>query len=408
MEFDAGTIKEAMLLADYIQTHYPDEDMVSRGGSEFICCPVHEDKEPSCLLNDYTYKCFSCGATGSVIDYVAAKEGYELPADFLRVCQRIGQQVGIEVVITPPNPHHEAYKDEMDALNQRYWKELKANTEAVNYLVQERGLTPETIQAFRLGATPADEYVTRGRGFISNRLVFPILEMKAPMKGKRAKCIGMAYRVLEKDSDEPKYVNDPNQDGGKGKDPNLKGVFIKGETLYGYPQAYDEIRKRKFAIVVEGYMDVISMHQAGLRNTVGCMGTALTEVQMTILRKLTSNIYLFLDSDTAGQNNMVRVLPALLAKGFTVKIINGTNGKDPADICKEFGFVTDRVNRYIKDHSEYAVTTVIDQCCQSYEEAVIRERTMALRAITPLLETIQDPCERLVYQKMLYKKLDLD
>lgn len=408
MEFDAGTIKEAMRLADYIQTYYPDEEFAVRGGSDFICCPVHEDKEPSCLLNDYTYKCFSCGATGSVIDYVAAKEGYELPVDFLRVCQQIGQQVGIEVVITPPNPHHEAYKDEMDALNQRYWKELKANTDAVTYLVQERGLTPEIIRMFRLGATPADEYITRGRGFISNRLVFPILEMKPPMKGKRAKCIGMAYRVLDKDSDEPKYVNDPNQDGGKGKDPNLKGVFIKGETLYGYPQAYDEIRKRKFAIVVEGYMDVISMHQAGLRNTVGCMGTALTDVQMTILRKLTSNIYLFLDSDAAGQSNMIRVLPALLAKGFTVKIINGTNGKDPADICKEFGFVTDRVNRYIKDHSDYAMTTVIDQCCQSYEEAVIRERTIALRAISPLLDTIQDPCERLVYQKMLYKKLDLD
>ena len=408
MDFDAATIKEAMPLAEYIQTFYPDEPIVLKGGSEFICCPVHDDKEPSCLLNEYSYKCFSCGATGSVLDFVAAKEGYELPADFLRVCQHIGAQLGIEVKITPPTPAHEAYKDEMDELNKRYWKELKSNAEAVQYLTQERGLTPETIQAFRLGATPADEYITRGRGFISNRLVFPILEMKAPVKGKRTKCIAMAYRKLDHDSDEPKYVNDPNQDGLKGKDPELKGVFIKGETLYGYPQAYEEIRKRKFAIVVEGYMDVISMHQAGLRNTVGCMGTALTDTQMNILRKMTSNLYLFLDSDAAGQSNMVRVLPMLLAKGFTVKIINGTNGKDPADICKEFEFKTDRVNRYIKDHSEYAVTSVINQCCQSYEEAVIRERTMALRAITPLLDTIQDPCERLVYQKMLYKKLDLE
>lgn len=405
-------LKNAMPLIDFIEAYYPDVQVTRSGVNTFVTCPYHDEDTPSCLINHYddksdTFKCFSCQKTGSIIDYVGAKEKIDVTPGsegFREVCKKIGSLVGMKVSFTPPNPYFEAYKDEMDAHVARYFKEFKNNEFARNYVINERHLTKETIIEFRLGCTPPNEYEYRKKGMISNRLAFPIFEMTS---NEDYKCVAMAYRKLDPDEDGPKYINDANLDGRKGQDPNLKGLFIKGEFLYGYPQAYKSIVNMQSVIVVEGYMDVISLHQTGFKNTVSCMGTALTEEQADILRRLTSNLYLFLDGDEAGQKNMRRVLPMLLSKGFNVKIIKGTNDRDPADICVDLEFDERKVREYFKNHTENAVTMVLNEACKSYEDISARERIKALRAVMPIIEQVKNPIDREVYESQLKKRLDL-
>ena len=407
MEFDLEELKHRVPLLDYIRQEYPETELRVTGQKTFVACPFHEDKTPSCVINeDDTFHCYSCHEHGSLIDFAAAKEGLnpDNNADFKDTCILIGEKIGMEVRFTPPNPEIEAYIDEKQALNTSYWKSWKATTpdsdrdEAFLYLTEKRGLTPQTLFSFRLGFVPMDEYKRRRDvAYISGRIAFPILEMKASKDLKKVRCIGMGYRTLAVDSNDPKYVNDPTKEG----------VFNKRRVLYGYAHAVESIRKQKAVFIVEGYMDVISMHQADIKNTVGCMGTALTEEQMDILRAHTSNLYIFMDSDSAGQKNMMRVLPMLLKKGFNVKIINGNNGMDPADICLKEKFNTSKVTRYIKDHAEYAILSVINQACSSYEDTVIRERLKAIHMASQYIECIQNPSERQVYEDMLQKRLDI-
>ncbi len=399
-------IKEKADLAEYIMTYYPQIGLRRTGGIYHACCPFHEEDTPSLIVwTNGTWKCFGCGEHGDVITFVMKIEHL----NFKEACKMIGDNVGVAVTLEPPNPHHEKYKDMMTEHNRRYWRVLQTNQDALHYLRNVRGLTDETIAQFRLGLVPNDEYKYRNDiGGIANRLVFPILEHK---DANTAKCLGMGYRTLK--DEKPKYINDINQEGRPAydkkpaQDPNLAGVFIKGNCLYGYPFAYQEIRKANYAILTEGYVDVISMHQAGIKNTVACMGTAITENQADILRKLTSNLLLFLDGDSAGIENMIKVLPMLIEKGFNVKILIAENGMDAADVCLKCKFNRDYMQAYITSHSKPAINVVIDRAVNEYEQVVVRERIKAMNTIAPLLEKIPSEYEKDIFKSMAYKRLDL-
>jgi len=322
----------------------------------------------------------------------------------------IGENVGVEVVLTPPNPHHEAYKDAMDEHTRRYWRTLQSSTEAMAYLKGERKLTDDTINEFRLGLVPTDEYKTRNDiGGISDRIAFPILEHK---DAGIAKCVGMGYRTRK--DEKPKYINDVNQDGRPAQnnrpaqDANLAGVFVKGQLLYGYQLAHREIRKANYAIITEGYFDVISLHQSGIKNTVACMGTSLTEAQADALRSLTSNLILFMDGDSAGVMNMVKALPMLFEKGFNVMMLIAEANMDAADICEKMEFAADKLQTYISQKAKPALSVVIDRTVESYEQIVVRERLKAMGTLAPLLEKVQNPYERDVYKSKVYKRLDME
>lgn len=400
--FDLEELKHQVPLLEYLKTEYPELDYRTTGQKTFVSCPYHEDRTPSCLINDdNTFHCYSCSEHGSIIDFVAVKEGWDPTTDFKEICTHIGERVGVAVHFSKPDPEIEQYIEEKHLLNKRYFEEWKTNpecTEAYLYLTEQRGLTPQTITKFRLGYVPMDEYKRRRDiAYISGRIAFPILEMKPSKDIRKVRCIGMGYRTINQGSDEPKYVNDPTKEG----------VFNKRNVLYGYAHAVPFIRQAKSVFLVEGYMDVLSMHQADIKNTVACMGTALTEEQMDILRKHTSNIYIFMDGDGAGRKNMNRVLPALLNRGFNVRFVKGVDGMDPADICLKAKFDSSKVRQYIKEHSEYAVLSVINEACATYDDVVLRERLKAVHMTASILDCIQNASERKVYQDMLNKRLDI-
>ena len=395
-------IKSSVKIYTLIEKYYQDRIQLRKSGSVYKgLCPFHKEQTPSFVVwpEKNRWKCFGeCEIGGDVIDFIVKMENLS----FKEACRMAADEAGIVYVETPPNPVHEAYKDLMDSHTRRYWKNLQGNTVAMSYLTNTRKLTQESITQFRLGLVPADEYKIRtDLGGISTRLSFPIMENKDE---KYAKCIGMGYRQFDSKDRGPKYINEKNHEDDI--DP-LKGVFVKGDCLYGYPFAYQEIRKKNHVIITEGYLDVISLHQSGLKNSVGCMGTALTDSQMDQLRKLTRNVILFLDGDNAGVLNMFKKLPDLFDRDFNVMIVIADEGMDAAEVCVKNNFDYNAITSYITKKAKSAMMSVIERSVDNYEQTVVRERMKALREVSPLLEKIKSQGEKDVFKDMLYKRLDI-
>lgn len=403
MEINVEELKQAAPIIDYVKKHYSHKIHFveeSANCAKAYCIWHKETDSPSlAFFSNGTYKCFGeCGESGDVITFVQREENLT----FQEACKAIGDNVGYEVILTPPNPYHEAYKDRMDNLTRRYWYNFQTNQDAKDYMINQRGLTEETLTAFRIGLTDVDEYKYRtDLGGISNRISFPILENKT----FNPKCIGMGYRTLQ--SEKAKYINDCNQEGRVNQDLNLTGVFVKGNVLYGYTMAQPWIKKYKFAILVEGYVDVLSMYQSGLKNTVSGMGTSITEAQADTLKKVTNSILLILDSDSAGIKSMIRILPMLLSKGFTIAVCTFNKGMDPSDICLKHKFNYNKIYGLIKENTIPCGQFLVNNAVARYETIVNTERQKALETVLPVLNVMSNQIEKDLYLNTLYNRLDL-
>lgn len=401
-EIDTNELKAHAPLIPYIQQFYSDKIHIEKisNGTAFARCLWHQENTPSlAFFANGTYKCFGgCGAHGDIITLVQSLE----KVSFEEACKIIGDNVGYEIVLEEPNPAWEAYKDELDNHTRRYWNLLQNSPDALNYIMNVRGISPEMIDKFRLGLTAQDEYRYRTDiGNISNRIVFPILEHKR----KKPKCVGMAYRGFT--DEKPKYINDANQEGRDNQNPNLAGVFIKGNMLYGLHQAYEGIKRCSYVILTEGYFDVIALHQTGITNAVCTMGTSITQAQIEALSKLTKNVMLIYDSDKAGIEGMVRCIKALYVAKFNVVVCVLEGGQDPADLCKSQNFDYLSVSNAIKQHTQQSVDFILNKVLLDYESVVTKERIKALQLGLPILELIADPAIKKIFEAQLYKRLGI-
>lgn len=399
-DIDTNALKAAAPIIPYIETHYKNKIIIEKRskGTVFSRCLWHDENTPSlAFFSNGTYKCFGCGEHGDIITLVQFMEH----VSFEEACKIIGDNVGFEVILEPPNPIHENYKNQMDNHTRRYWNNLQNNPEALSYIMNDRGISSEMIDLYRLGFTDPEEYKYRNLGGISSRIVFPILEHKR----RNPKCVGMAYRCLN--DDKPKYINDQNQDGREGQDKNLEGIFIKSNMLYGLHQAYEGIAKFGYIIVTEGYFDVIALYQSGLTNAVCTMGTSLSENQISIISKLTNNVLLMYDSDSAGISSMFRCMNNLFKEGFHVAVCVLDPGKDPADTCKAAKFNYFAVNSFISQHTEQGTEFVIDRCVKRYENIAAKERTKALNMLNPIMDSMPDGIQKEAFKNRIFKRLDI-
>lgn len=402
MEINTDELKAYASIIPYVKKYYSDRIQIVKETNNvaFASCIWHSEKTASlAFFKNGSYKCYGCGEYGDIITLVQKLENLS----FQEACKMIGDNVGYDIVLEEPNPVHETYKDTLDNHSRRYWSNLQHNGEALKYLICERGISKEMIDLFRLGYTDAEEYKYRvDMGGISNKIVFPILEHKR----KKPKCVGMAYRGLT--NEKPKYINDVNQDGREGQDPLLAGVFIKGDLLYGMPMAYKSIRKNNHVIIVEGYFDVISLHQSGICNVVGSMGTSITENQIKTISSITNNVLLFMDGDKAGESAMLKCIGSLYAAGLNVAICLLDNGMDPADLCKTYNFDNASICMEIKSHTKQGIEVIVNNAVERYENIATIERMKALRTAMPIIESVQDPSIKELYKSKLFKRLDIN
>lgn len=402
MDIDTNELKAYAPLIPYVKKFYKDKIHIVRETNNvaFAPCIWHPEKTASlAFFKNGSYKCYGCGEHGDIITLVQNIEN--LP--FQEACKMIGDNVGYDVVLEEPNPLFETYKDTLDNHTRRYWSNLQNNGEALRYLICERGISKEMIDLFRLGFTDREEFKYRTDiGGIASKIVFPILEHKR----RNPKCVGMAYRGLT--DEKPKYINDPNQDGREGQNPQLAGVFIKGDLLYGLPMAYNAIAQCNHLILVEGYLDVISLHQSGITNAVGSMGTSITENQIKAICSVTNNVLLFLDSDKAGTSAMLKSIKDLYAAGINVAICLLENNMDPADLCKSLNFDNVAIRMAMKNYTKQGIELVVNNAVERYENIATTERTKALRTAMPIIESVQDSAIRELYKSKLLKRLDIN
>lgn len=321
-----------------------------RGVNLVGLCPFHAERTPSFSVNPARniFKCFGCGKGGDAVTFLMEHEGFTYPEALRWLARKYRIEIR-EVERTPEQVAEQQQAESLFIVNDfaaRHFREQMLDTDegksvALAYF-RQRGLTDETIQTFGLGYAPdqRDLLLQKARqashdigllqkaglvsadgtrDFFRARVIFPI----HAMSGKIA---AFAGRTLSSDKKIPKYINSPESE-----------VYVKSKTLYGMYQAKKAIRKKDECILVEGYMDVISLHQAGIENAVASSGTSLTEGQLQLIRRNTQNLTILYDGDPAGIQAALRGLDLALEQDLNVRVVILPAGEDPDSYVQRVG-----------------------------------------------------------------------
>lgn len=314
-----------------------------RQGGRFVGrCPFHEERTPSFSVNpvDKLFYCFGCNKGGDLIEFVRQTQGL----DFVGAVEWLGNRFGIALDYEESSPQEEARRlrrsrlqsllEDAAGFYERYLWEAQAGAVARDYLAG-RGLAEPVCREFRLGLALGAGTLTRkarekgytleelraaglarahGGDYFERRIVFPLTDARGRVLGFQAR------KLFEDDPLRAKYVNTPESE-----------LFSKRAVVYGLDRARAAIASEDRVCVVEGNTDVIALRQSGFLPVVACMGTALTEEQLAELGRLTQRLWLAFDGDAAGEAAALRGMELAVRRGFDVKVVPLTPGKDPAD-----------------------------------------------------------------------------
>ncbi len=370
------------VISDYVK--------LKKSGSQFTgLCPFHNEKTPSFYVTPRLgiYKCFGCGEGGDVFNFIMKTEG----VGFVEAMRTLAERYNIEL----PQQQDESF-DERTQLTEGiyhalrfagvyYFQQLTGEddaAEARNYL-QKRGLNAQTIKKWGLGfagdafdsfykhaiESGINETYLSEAGLIKysernqkpydtfrGRLMFPIFTPSS-------KVIGFGGRILG-DRKGPKYLNSPQTK-----------VYNKSEVIYGIHMARNEIRKADQAILVEGYMDVLSLWQHGIKNVIATSGTSVTQEQMRRIRNYSKNLLMVYDADSAGQSAMLRGLDVALQEDLFVRLMHLPDGEDPDSFVQQFG--AESFHEYSAKEAKDFVSFQVDQAERMNEwEDPLRRREL--------------------------------
>ncbi|HEY7913605.1 MAG TPA: DNA primase [Blastocatellia bacterium] len=390
-----------------------------RGSAYLACCPFHSEKTPSFNVHPGKglFKCFGCGAGGSVFDFVMRIEGCSFP----EAVRTVAEKSGI------PIPAQDETEDYKRSAHEREVV-LRLNEEAARYFesqlsgaegaqardyIDSRGISSEARKLFRLGYAPdswdgllghlktggatEDEisvsglvipretggYYDRFRG----RVIFPITD-------SQGRVIAFGGRVMQ--DGQPKYLNSPETP-----------VYTKGRNLYGLALSKNDIRTAGFAILVEGYLDCIIPYQDGVHNIVASLGTALTDSQVRLLRRYMDSpqIVVNFDPDSAGQAATMRSIEVLLAEGFKVNILRVPTEEDPDEFVRAHGVAA--FQELLKSTQPY-VDYIVDSSISAHDTSRPAGKVAAINAILPHLARMKDKVARADYAEQIANRLKVD
>jgi DNA primase catalytic core len=339
--------EEVLRRADIVEVVSSYIPLKKRGANYWALSPFKPEKTPSFAVSPskQIFKCFSSGKGGNVIRFVMEMEGISYGEALRKLAERYGIPVTEEFERGGGKSARERYLSIYREVVRFYREALHQSPEALNYL-KRRGLRGETLKKFLLGYAPAgwDTLTKRllGLGYEEETLVEAGVVSRSeetgrlydrfrhriifPIQDERGEVIALAGRTLSEDPQEPKYLNSPET-----------AFYKKSEVLYGFFQAKGAIRKADRVIVVEGYMDCLRLHQEGIEEVVAVSGTALSEVQVYVLRRHARRMYLAFDADTAGEMAAERNIEPALAGGFLVYVVRFEGGKDPDEYVQKVG-----------------------------------------------------------------------
>jgi DNA primase len=350
---------------DFIELVSAHTELRRAGASSYQgICPFHDDRSPSFGIDpaQKVYYCFGCQAAGDVFSFVQETEG----VDFKGALELLAERYGVELQREQEDPREAERRKQRERLlellkrttgyYERYLWESSEAARAREYLAG-RGLREETLREFRVGYAPSawDRVLLASRrgGFSEAELYATGLAQRSKQNGQpydrfrerimfpladvRGRVLGFGARAM-RDDQKPKYLNTSDND-----------VYHKGMHLYGSDLARANAAKAGSVILCEGYTDVIALHQAGMRNAVGLMGTALTDTQVGELDRMAKTVLLALDADSAGQEAMLRASGLAAKRKLELRVVPLPAGADPAELIQRDGAaaITDAVERSI-------------------------------------------------------------
>lgn len=400
-------IKNRMDIVDVIS----DFISLKRSGQNYkALSPFNSEKTPSFYVvpSKGIFKDFSSGKGGDAITFVMEHEGMS----YTEALRFLAKKYGIEIKETL------VAKEEQEALSARdslyivmnfakdHYKDLLFNHEegqsiGLSYF-RERGFHDRSIEKFELGYALNEwnhlEEVALAKGYsqevleksglvirkdegkhydrFRGRVIFPVHNLAG-------KVIAFGARILTKEKDQPKYINSPETE-----------IYHKSNVLYGMYQAKNAIRKEDFCFLVEGYTDVISMHQAGIENAVASSGTALTEEQIKLIKRFTDNVTVLFDGDAAGIKAALRGIDLVLKGGLNVRVLLLPDGDDPDSFSKKYG--STELKEYFQKNTKDFISFKIDLYAADASRDPIK-KAEAIREIVSSISVIPDPIKRSVY-----------
>ncbi|MFC1499920.1 DNA primase [Candidatus Zixiibacteriota bacterium] len=417
MRFEDHFLEEVRAASDIIEVISPYVKLKKKGKNWFGLCPFHNEKTPSFSVQRERgmYYCFGCGVGGNAITFLVEHDGMTFPQAVEELATRAGIAIPVQRAESEERERdRDLVRDALESAAQFYQGMLKdeKGTEAVNYL-KSRGITGATAKTFRLGYAPDGWDILlnhlKEKGFsedlqsqaglvkpresggfydtFRNRLVFPFMD-------RRGRVCAFGGRTLDESDDSPKYLNGPET-----------AVFRKGSVLYGLPQAVETMLKEERALLVEGYFDVMSLHQAGIKGVVAASGTAFTEKQALILKRLVKKVQLLFDADAAGLKAAFRSYTSLVREGLEAAFLPMPHGEDPDTMIRSEGAETFRSRLR---HAMGVVTFYFDSLDTPVEELDVGERAAVTRDLLDLLRHDGDSLRRSMSLQEVSARVGLD
>ena len=398
-------------IVDVIGEYVP----LKKQGQNYIgLCPFHSEKTPSFVVSPQKqiYHCFGCGKGGNVFSFLMEKNAMTFSDSVLFLAKRCGLALP-KTAVSPENAKRDSLRKRYYHINEitsQYYHAVlqgKEGQHARMYL-KKRGVSEETQEKFLLGYAPQEweqlsrylldkgvaeqELIILGLAVITQkgnlvdrfraRIIFPIMD-------DAGRVIGFGGRVL--DDSQPKYLNSPDTP-----------LFTKGKFLYGMHLAKGSIRNQDQAIIMEGYMDVITAHQSGITNTIGTLGTALTIEQARLLMRFSYNACICFDADQAGQKAALRGLDILQEQGCRVTIVTTTQFKDPDEYIKKQG------NKAFLELVQKADTLLeykLKRLMEQHDIQTIPGKIQTIQALLPDIQKVQSPVARQAFIQLIGERL---
>ena len=391
-----------------------------RGSNYTACCPFHNEKTPSFSVSASKgiYKCFGCGKSGTAVGFVMEHEHLS----YTEALKYLAKKYNIEVIEKEESAEDIAKRQRHESLllvsefGGRFFQESLDTPEgqAIAYqYFRSRGLQDETIRKYGLGWAPisrkALSEAARSAGYKEEFLIETGLSIKYddgrlvdrffdrvifPIHSVSGRVIAFGGRTLKTDKSVAKYVNSPETE-----------IYVKSKSLYGIYFAKGEISKKNKCILVEGYLDVLSMHQLGITNVVASSGTSLTEDQIRLIHKFTDNITIIYDGDSAGIHAALRGTDMILKEGMNVKIILLPDGQDPDDFAKKH--TLEEVEDYIAGNEQDFISFKTDVLLKEAGNDPLK-RAELINDISDTIAVIPDAVVRVMYVRSSAERFDID
>ena len=418
---DNGTIDRIFAAANIVDIVGDFVSLRKKGVNFQACCPFHNEETPSFVVSPSKglFKCFGCGKGGNAVTFVMEHEAM----GYVDALKYVAKKYGIEIVERELSPDDIKKNDDRESMmivstyaSDYFTKYLHNSEEGKNIglsYFQERGFSPSTIEKFRLGFCPTagnqftndaiaagykEQFLTAtgltgkresdGRLYdrFHGRITFPIHTMSG-------RVTAFGGRTLRTDKKVAKYVNSPESD-----------IYHKSNILYGLFFAKKAITQDNYCILVEGYTDVISMHQSGVENVVSSSGTSLTVEQVRLISRFTKNITVIYDGDNAGIKASLRGIDIILREGLNVRVILLPDGDDPDSFAKKHSAT--ELKDYIREHEEDFISFKTRVLLKGCGDDPIKRAELITDIVNSMAE-VPDNIMRSVYIKESAKILDI-